>query len=89
LGDDSSKRKRDIARPPLSYKSNIPKRRETAVNVELPKEEVRISKSMPTFHIMRSLYEVHEMTALRAVRVSVHTTCFISGSIQMILMIGI
>jgi hypothetical protein len=70
----------------MYYESRKPKRRKTAVNVELPTEQVRISKSMPTFHIMRSLYEVHEMTALWVVRVSVHTTCFISGSIQMILM---
>jgi hypothetical protein len=58
-----------------------------SVKTEFLKKQVRISKSLLIFHIMLSLYEVHEMTTLWVVK-SVHipSACFISGSIEIIFM---
>jgi hypothetical protein len=42
-----------------------------SAKIEVLKKQVRISKSLLIFNIMLSLYEVHEMTTLWVVRVSI------------------
>jgi hypothetical protein len=58
----------------LEMQFRVKKKKMYAVKTELLKKQVRISKSVPTSHIMHSVYEVHEIT------------CFISYNTEMIFM---
>jgi hypothetical protein len=70
----------------LIMKSLAKKKKIRTMQTDLCKRQVRISKCILTFHIMHSLYEVHEMTALWVVSVHIPSACFISGSTEIVFM---